>query len=130
MKILLAGDSKRSWNIINTLLEKGHRVTVLNTDVTYCQQLADQYKDVLILNGDSTELLTLEEANAKKFDMVIAMSLYDSENLVICELCKNAFHIQNTAAIINCPQNTDIFHKLGVNIVIDTNTFVLSCINN
>lgn len=130
MKILLAGDSKRSWNIINTLLEKQHRVTVLNTDITYCQQLAEQYEEILILNGDSTELLTLGEANAKKFDMVIAMSLNDSENLVICELCKNTFHIQNTAAIINYPKNTDIFHKLGVNIVIDTNTFVLSCINN
>ncbi|MHC1723493.1 MAG: NAD-binding protein [Aminipila sp.] len=130
MKILLAGDSKRSWNIINTLLEKQHQVTVLNADLTYCQQLADQYEEALILNGDSTELLTLVEANAKKFDMVIAMSLYDSENLVICELCKNTFHIQNTAAIINCPKNTEIFYHLGITNVIDTNTFVLSCINN
>ncbi|MDT2435951.1 NAD-binding protein [Enterococcus avium] len=130
MRILLAGDSKQSWNIINVLLDnKQHRLTVINTDMAYCQQLADQYEELVILSGDSTELPTLEEANAKKIDMVIAMSLYDSENLVICKLCKKIFHIQNTIAIINCPQNMDIFRKLGVDTVIDTNAFILSCIN-
>lgn len=128
MKILLAGDSKLSWNIINALLDEQHRITVINPDMAYCQQLAEQYEEIVILNGDSTELLTLEEANVKKFDMVIAMSLYDSENLVICELCKKIFHVHNIAAIINCPRNADIFRKLGVDTVIDTNNFILSCI--
>jgi len=129
MKILLAGDSKQSWNIINALLDKQHHITVINADIAYCQQLADQYEEIVIHNGDSTKLLILEELNVKKFDMVIAMSLNDSENFVICELCKIFFYIHNTAAIINCPRNTDIFRKLGVDTVIDTNTFILSFID-
>ena len=129
MKILLAGDSKLSWNVINELLDKQHRITVINTDMAYCQQLADQYEEIAILNGDSTDLITLEETNMKKFDMVIAMSLYDSENFVICELCKKIFNIHNTAAIINCPRNTDILRKLDVDTIIDTNAFILSFIS-
>ncbi len=130
MRILLAGDGKQSLNIIHSLLDKRHRLTVISTDMIYCQQLADQYEELAILNGDSTELSILEEANAKKIDMVVAMSLYDAENLVICKLCKQIFHIQNAIAIINCPQNVDIFRKLGVDSVIDTNTFILSYIKN
>lgn len=36
MKILLAGDSKQSWNLINPLLDKHHRITVINADMVYC----------------------------------------------------------------------------------------------
>lgn len=70
----------------------------------------------------------LEEAQVKKYDMVIALSHYDSENLVIRELCQKIYYIQNTVAIINCPQNTDIFRKLDVTTVIDTSNYLLSCI--
>jgi trk system potassium uptake protein TrkA len=128
MRVLLAGDSKQSCNIISPLLDKHHHITVINTDMTYCQQLADLYEEITILNGDSTELPTLEDSNAKKFDMVVAMSLDDSENLVICELCKKVFHIQNTIAIISCPRNTEIFHELGITTVVDTSAYILSCI--
>ncbi len=85
MKILLTGDSKQSWNLIYSLLDKHHHITVINADMVYCQRLADQYEEITILNGDSTDLSVLEETQVKKFDMVIALSLYDSENLVICE---------------------------------------------
>jgi trk system potassium uptake protein TrkA len=128
MRALLAGDSKQSWNIISQLLDKHHHITVINKDITYCQKLADQYEEIGILNGDSTELTTLEEADAKEMAMVIAMSPDDSENFVICKLCENIFHIQNTAAIINCPRNTEIFRKLGITTVVDTSAYILSCI--
>ena len=128
MKILLAGGSERSRDIIRLLLDRQHRVTVINADMTYCQQLADQYEEITVLHGDSTDLAVLEDAYTKKFDMVIAMSLYDSENFVICELSRKKFHIQRTTAIINCSQNTDIFRELGVTTVIDTSAFILSCI--
>lgn len=126
----MADDSRQSLNVIQSLLDKQHRLTVISTDMVYCKQLTDQYEELAILNGDSTELSILEEANAKKIDMVVAMSLYDAENLVICKLCKKIFHTQNAIAIINHPQNTDIFRKLGVDTVIDTNNFILSCIKN
>lgn len=128
MKILLTGDSKQSWNLINSLLDKHHQITVINADMVYCQQLADQHEEITILNGNSTDLSVLEEAQVKKFDMVIAQSLYDSENLVICELCQKIFCVQNTVAVINCPRNTDVFRKLGVTTVIDTSNYLLSCI--
>ena len=109
-------------------MDKQHRVTVINADMTYCQQLADQYEEITVLHGDSTDLAILEDAHTKKFDMVIAMSLYDSENFVICELSRKIFHVQKTTAIINCSQNADIFRELGVTTVIDTSVFILSFI--
>ncbi|QHI72335.1 potassium channel family protein [Aminipila terrae] len=128
MKILLAGDTKLSGNIIHTLLQNRHSITVLNTDMDYCQQLADQYEELTVLNADNTDIVTLEEANVKKFDSVIAVSDYDSVNFVFCQLCKDLFGIKRLAAIINCPGNAEIFRKLGVDILIDKNSYFLSCI--
>lgn len=129
MKILIAGNGTQSLYIINSLLDKKHQVTVLNKDSNYCQQLADQYEELNVLIGN-TDISILEEIRTQKFDMAIAMSSFDSENFVICELCKNVLHIQNTVAIVSCPHNTDIFKKSGVTGTIDLNDFILSCIGS
>lgn len=128
MNILLAGDSRRSWNLIRPLLDRQHRIAVINPDMEYCRQIAERYGEVVLFTGESTELSNLEDAQTGNFDMVIAVSLYDSENLVICELCRKVFHVKRIKAVINCPQNADIFRKLGVTTVIDANDFILSCI--
>lgn len=126
MNILLAGDGRRSWDLIHPLLDQQHRVTVINPDVEYCRQIAERFEEVVLLTGESTDLSTLEDAQEENFDRIIAASLFDSENLVICKLYQKVFHAKKTTAIVNCPQNADIFRKLGVTTVIDANAFILS----
>jgi len=71
-----------------------------------------------VINGDGTQLIILEQANVGDIDVAIALTNCDDDNLVICELCKKRFNAKKTVSIVNDPNKTEFFHKMGIDSVI------------
>lgn len=119
MKILIVGGWKKADFLTKSLLDKKHNIVIIHDDYNYCQTLARAY-GVPVICGDGSEPYILEEAGINEFDVVIALTPKDEDNLVICQLAKKQFGIKKSFAIVGNPKNVQIFKKLGVDTVISS----------
>jgi trk system potassium uptake protein TrkA len=61
-------------------------------------------------------------------DAVLAVTGNDEDNLVICQLAKLNFGVQRTLALVNDPDNEQVFQQLGVTTAFSTTHIISSLI--
>ncbi len=114
--VLIGGHSKAS-RLAASLGGKGYAVTAINLDSEHCRALA-RLPNVEVFYGDGTKPDVLEYASIYSFDLAIALTGRDDDNLVISELCKKEFGVKKTVALIGDPAKTELFYALGVDSVV------------
>lgn len=127
MNILIVGGGKIVYFLAKAFLSKGYNVTIVNRRKEECGQLARQLKAIVIF-GNATDPQVLQEAQTASMDTVLAITPNDEDNLVICQLSKLNFGIQKTLALVNDPNNEEIFNKLGVTTAFSTTRMISSLI--
>ena len=119
MYVIIAGASKLSYRLVQTLLQSGHEVTLIEKDRVKADRLAAEFGQS-VLPGDATHLRTLREAGANRADVILATTEFDEINLVICQVAKVVFVKPRTIAIIRNPAFEGLFEGLGVDLTINT----------
>jgi trk system potassium uptake protein TrkA len=113
MNILITGSGKTVYFICRNYITKGHKVTVINRDHNEGTWLARRLK-VISIHGDWSDPSVLEEAGASFADVVLAVTPNDHDNLAICQIASLHFGVQQTLALVNDPDNEEIFRQLGI----------------
>jgi len=113
LKILVVGSGKGLYFLCRRFLSKGHTVTVIDALQQECVLLARRLK-VTVVHGDGTMPRFLEEAGAHEADVVLAFTPRDVDNLAVCQLARLEFQVPRCLAIVNDPDNEEVFEKLGV----------------
>ncbi|HBD00548.1 MAG TPA: potassium transporter TrkA [Lachnoclostridium sp.] len=126
-KVLLVGGRSKSKSLALSLIKRGYQVTAINDIYDDCLKLAE-IKKLSVINGDGSKPFVLEDADAAAYDIVIALTSKDEDNLVVCELCKKRFHIKKTVALVSDPKKTDFFYKMGIDSVVCAISAVTSII--
>ena len=116
-KALFIGGDHQTKFLANSLIKQGYHVTAINDDVNVCQNLAEISR-LTVIKGDGSISSVLEDADAYNADLVVAITEYDDDNLVICELCKKIFHVKKTISLISSPQKADFSSRLGIDYVV------------
>lgn len=124
MNIVIAGGRSKADFLIGSLLEKGHHLVVINEDEEYCRYLSKTHA-IPAFHGDPSKIYTLEDANVKGYDIIIALKVFDSDNLAICQAAKRILGIKRAVAIVANPKNVEVFKQLGVNTAISA-TYLLA----
>jgi trk system potassium uptake protein TrkA len=70
----------------------------------------------------------MDEVGCSRADVVIAVTGDDEDNLVICQMAKERFHVRKTIARVNNPKNEPIFSKLGIDISVSPTKTILRLI--
>lgn len=126
-KILIIENYDMTKALAKSLLKKKYKVTAINNNYDYCQELAE-IKDLQVIYGDGTKLFMLEEAGADTADITISLFDNDADNLVVSQLCKKRFGVEKTVCTIRNAGNIDFFRKMGVDAVVsptDTITTII-----
>ena len=117
------------WNLGRELLEKGHEVTLIEKDrdryLTVEQEL-----EHTVQYGDATELWVLERAGISRADMVIAVTGDDEDNMLICQVAKEKYMVEQTIARVNNPRNKQWFELLGISPVVSATDLILRLIEH
>jgi trk system potassium uptake protein TrkA len=127
MNILIVGGGKLVYYLCRTFISKGYNLTLINKDEEDCSWLARRLK-ATVAHGDGTDLKVLEECGAEMFDAILAVTGKDQDNLAICQLAKHRFNIPRTLAMVNDPDNEEVFKKLGVTDAFSTTRVISSLI--
>jgi trk system potassium uptake protein TrkA len=72
----------------------------------------------------------MEEAGARRADVVIAVTGEDEDNLVVCQMAKKHFNVARTIARLNNPKHEELFHRLGIDVTVSPTRAILSLIES
>lgn len=124
--ILIGGYSKVRF-LAPSIIKEGYHVTAINDDIEKCQALSLIDK-LFVIHGDGSSPLVLKEAGVSNAEAAIALTDKDADNLVICELCKEKFHVHRTASLVFDPEKIDFFKKMGVDSIFCSATAIANFI--
>ena len=125
MYIIIVGCGKVGYHLTKTLLEAGNEVLAIERDSHRYNTIVEDLGSVAI-SGDGSEASVLEEAGASRAEVLIAVTGLDEDNLVACQVAKYHFNVPRTIALVNNPQNDDLFRKLGVDVIVSHTNMILS----
>ncbi|MDX1600128.1 MAG: TrkA family potassium uptake protein [Anaerolineales bacterium] len=115
MKILLFGGGKTVYFLAREFSAKGHHTTVITKDPDEARRFAHQLNSVVV-HGDGSSPMILEDAGVREVDVLLALTTADQDNLIACQVAQRMFGVSRTFALVNDPENEDVFHELGVTV--------------
>jgi len=127
--VIIVGAGKVGWNLGRELLEKDHEVTLLENDRDRYQAV-EQELEHNIQYGDASELWVLERAGISRADLVIAVTGDDEDNMLICQVAKEKYMVDQTIARVNNPRNKQWFELLGIEPVVSATDLILRLIEH
>src|SRR6185312_16101059 len=127
MYIILVGGGKVGYYLTKTLINEGYEVFLIEKNPIKCHTYSERFGSV-IMQGDGAEAATLAAAGAARADVVIAVTGEDEDNLVICQMAKEKFHVERTIARVNNPKNEELFRRLGIDVTVSQTNVILSLI--
>ena len=83
MKVIIAGAGKVGTMLTRKLLLEGYEIILIDDDQQVLEVCTERY-DVMAVQGNCASMETLEQANIKKADLLIAVSGGDEYNLLCC----------------------------------------------
>lgn len=123
MRIVVAGGRTQADFLIGTLVKKKHKLIVINDDQQYCDYLATTHR-IPVIFGDPSKYFVLDEAGIQDFDVLVALTHRDADNLAICQYAKRCFGVKKVICSVANPKNAELFKELGVNTVISSTHMV------
>jgi trk system potassium uptake protein len=127
--IIIVGAGKVGWNLARELLEKEHEVTLIENDrdryLTVEQELEHN-----VQYGDASELWVLERAGIPRADMVIAVTGDDEDNMLICQVAREKYLVEQIIARVNNPRNRQHFDLLEIKPSVSATDLILRLIEH
>ncbi len=111
MYVLIAGGGRTAATLALTLHEQKHEVRLMEHRP---QVLAHLHRDLpteLVYEGNPTDPRTLELAGVQRAQVLVASMSNDAENLSLCFIARERFHVPRTIATINDPRNAWLFDR-------------------
>ena len=121
MKIVIAGAGEVGSHLAKLLSAEEQDITLIDADAERLAVLDANY-NLMTYAGDPTLFKTLREAGAARCDLFIAVTPYESNNIVACSIAKNLGAGKTVARIDSYdfmdPANTAHVRHMGVDRVI------------
>jgi trk system potassium uptake protein len=129
MYVIIVGAGKVGWNLARELLDKGHEVTLMESDRDRYAAV-EQELEHSVQYGDASELWVLERAGISRADLVIAVTGDDEDNILICQVAKEKYLVDRTIARVNNPRNREHFELLGIRPNVSATDLILRLIEH
>src|ERR1700691_565927 len=129
MYVIIAGAGKVGWNLARELVDKGHEVTLIESDHRRYRVVEEELEHA-VQYGDATELWVLERAGIQRADLVIAVTGDDEDNMLVCQVAKEKYLCERIIARVNTPRNYDHFKLLGIQPAVSATDLILRLIEH
>lgn len=121
MRIVIAGTGEVGSHLAKLLSREAQDVIVIDRDEAHLDFLDSKY-NLLTVCGSPTSFRILQEANAGKCDLFIAVTPFETDNITACAIAKSMGAKKTVARVDNFEymkdQHLDFFQSLGVDSVI------------
>ena len=117
MKVIIIGGGQVGSYLASLLLSNGHDIKVIEYREQIFTKLENQFPQEVLLFGNGSDPLILEEAGIDSANVVAAVTGSDEVNLVVSTLAKMEFGVSRVVARVNNPKNAWLFNSsMGVDV--------------
>ena len=130
MRVILLGGGETVETIYflaRLFVRRGYDVTIVDPYPAEAEMLSRRVKATVLL-GDGSDPAVLEEAGARKADLLLSLTPQDPDNLVACQIAQKLYGVPRTLALVNDPENEDVFRRLGITEVFSSTKVIGSLI--
>ena len=123
MNILIVGCGKVGSNLASVLIKQGHDVSIVDRNEENFDLLPNDFNGFTTV-GVPIDLDVLKRAGIESCDALAAVTPNDNINIMVCEVAKEFFNIQNVFVRIYDPNREEVFSRLGMYTICPTNLTV------
>jgi trk/ktr system potassium uptake protein len=127
--ILVVGGGKVGANLTRSLLSEGYEVALVENNRHKFEDLERELGHAVVY-GDGTEIHILQQAGIGRADYVVSVTGDDEDNIIISQLAREKFGLQNVIARVNNPRNQVTFDALGIKPTVNSVNSLLSLIEH
>lgn len=117
MKIVIAGAGEVGSHLAKLLSNEEQDIILVDENIDKLSSLDATY-NIMTIAGNPTSFVTLREARVDKSDLFIAVTPYETDNVVACSMAKSLGAKTTMARIASYdymqPENRDIVRRMGV----------------
>lgn len=117
-KVMIIGGGGVGFYLAQMLSDHGMYVKIIESNEKRCHYLSSNLNNVMVLNGNGTDLALLEEENFDQMDAFVAATGFDEENLLLALAAKD-HGIKDVISKVSHDSYDDLISKLGIDIVLD-----------
>ena len=111
-------------------LEKANiKIKVIELDYKRCEELTENLKNTLVINGDGANYELLEEERVGESDVVVCVTNNDEKNL-LCSLLAKQLGVAKVITRVSKNANANVFEKVGIDVAISENGAAIDDIEN
>ncbi|MDO4742676.1 MAG: NAD-binding protein [bacterium] len=123
MNILIVGCGKVGIRLAEFFCRKGHEVSIVAKEKSQLSDLPENFTG-LSVSGVLMDTDILEKAGIKECDAVVVVDDEDNLNIVIAQIAKDVYNIEDVIAVVYDSAREHIFESLGLKTVCPTNSTV------
>ncbi|MDZ7700920.1 MAG: cation:proton antiporter [Halobacteriales archaeon] len=112
MRIIIIGGGKVGRQLAERLEDRGENVVIIELEQSMVERARED--GFPVRHGDGTDTDELEAAGAEHAKIVVTATGDDDVNLLIAQLARSRFGVENVITRVNNPDNVDAFEELGV----------------
>ena len=117
---IIIGCGRLGSKLANELSDQGGNVLVLDRTADSFRRLSPGFGG-LTLVGNCTDFETLQEAEISKADCVIAVTDNDSINIMVSQMAKEIFHVNNVVARLYDPERKCVVQDEDIHVICPAN---------
>jgi len=112
MRVIIVGGGRVGRELAERLVDRGENVVIVESDERQVEIARNAGFAVRI--GDGTDTDELRGAGAENAKIVVAATGDDDVNLLVAQLSRSTFDVEDVIARVNNPDNVEAFEELGV----------------
>lgn len=120
MRIVIMGGGRVGVLLAKLLRAEKHQVTIIEIDRERASKLAEMLPDVLVVNGDGSNINILRDAGTDLADIFISVTGSDTLNYVSAQIAKKSLKVPKVIARVNDPANENNFIRVGIDKLVTT----------
>lgn len=126
-KLMILGGGNIAFYLAQKLKSTNIKVSIIEQDEDRCVYLSERLTDVLIIQGDGTDINLLEEEGLNSMDAFIGATGFDEQNLLMSLMAKHA-GVSKTIAKVSRPSYVKIIDSLGIDVSLNPINIAISSI--
>ena len=115
--VIIIGGGNISYYLAEMLLESGVFVKLIDNNIKKCEEFADAFPKVLVLNGDANNQSLLLKEGVSSADCLVSLTGFDETNIIVSTFAKSV----NCSKIITKVSNTNyglVLERVGIDSVV------------
>ena len=129
IRVTVIGGGNVGFMVAQRLQDAHARVTVIESDETRCEKLAQLLPGALVLHGDGTDLELMEQERLDDSDVVVAVTDDDGKNLLASLLAKQ-LGVPKVVTRVGRARNRRLFERVGIDSPLTPRTAALAEVMN